>query len=166
MMSRTRWLAAIAVTVVLPLVGASATAAGARTPPGRSASVAVAVDETFAVTCRRPWGEPAGTAVVRITATVPGDLATGETFSVPDLAYSASVTGQPLIRPDGTDQSFVTPTTTMTVVAPAGETVTLRLESFIVILAERPVASCFPDGDGVLARIPVVASGTAQPEAL
>jgi hypothetical protein len=121
-----------------------------------------AIDVALATRCQVS-GLPVGGASVRTTLSVPTEVATGETFSVPDLAATASVPGDvgPAIVVEGAAVSsgaFLTPEADVTVTAAPGEHV--RLDVFAVgVFTGTFAVGCNPIGSGHLATIPVV-SGT------
>ncbi|HEY3142015.1 MAG TPA: hypothetical protein VGJ86_12840 [Acidimicrobiales bacterium] len=100
---------------------------------------------------------------VRSTFTVPTQLISGQTFSLPDLQVGfvpdldGAVIADPTIVVAGTDVTKLTPTAVVTVTAQPGETVEIYLQSAIPILSGSPIGVSYPLGSGHLASIPVVA---------
>lgn len=129
-----------------------------RAAPGATGSTGI--DVALATRCQVS-GLPVGGATVRTTLSVPTKVATGETFSVPDLAASASVPGDigPAIVVEGATLSsgaFLTPEADVTVTAVPGEHVRLDVFAVGVFTGTFPVG-CSPIGPGHLATISVVA---------
>jgi hypothetical protein len=133
-------------------------------PARRPAPSSTPVDVTHAVEFHL-FGGPTliSGEVVRTTFSVPNELVSGQTFTLPDIQVipipdlDGAVVLDATIVPAGTDQTRLTTTSVQTVTAQPGETVDISLQSARVILSGSFLGTEFPLGSGHLASIPVVA---------